>query len=129
MSKISQRVFLVPALLAVAGFTAVAERAMTTDRAPQPVTCEISATPTSIGTRIAGVVHGPAGRSGGYQLALEKSGANGNSNVSQGGDFTIPRSGEATVSESVLNLSGGDAYQVAMTLSNGTRCEQRLHER
>jgi hypothetical protein len=114
---------LVPALLTVAAFTAV------TDRAARPTACEIRMTPTPLGMQIDGVVHGRAGRSGSYQLELQKSGPRGNSDVSQGGDFTVGVNGEAVVSESDLNVSRGDVYRVAMTVSSGARCARRLPAR
>jgi hypothetical protein len=114
---------LVPALLTVAAFTAV------TDRAAQPTACEIRMTPTPLGMKIDGVVHGRSGRSGSYQLELQKSGPSGNSGVSQGGDFTVGVNGEAVVSESDLNVSRGDVYRIAMTVSSGARCERSLPAR
>lgn len=120
MSRTSMTVVLVPVLLAVAAFSAM------TDRAAQSTSCEIRVARTSFGMEIDGVVHGRQGRSGSYQLELQKSGASGNSDVAQGGDFTIPPSGEAVVSESELNVSHGDTYRAAMTLSSGARCGQHL---
>jgi hypothetical protein len=111
---------LVPALLTVAAFTAES------DHAAQPTACEIRMTPTPLGMKIAGVVHGRAGRSGNYQFELQKSGPSGNSDVSQGGDFTVGVNGQAIVSESDLNVSRGDVYRVAMTVSSGARCERSL---
>ena len=119
MSKTTQVMLFVPTLLVVAAFTAI------TDRAPgASATCEIRMTPTPVGMKIDGVVHGRVGQSDTYQLELLSSGANGNSEVSQGGDFVIPASGEAVVSESELGFSRGDAYRVSMSLSSGARCEQ-----
>src|SRR5262244_3057659 len=101
MTKTSMTMLLIPALLCVAAFTAV------TDRAARPTTCEIRVSRTSLGMKIDGVVRGRAGRSGSYQLALEKSGRGGNSDVSQGGDFTVSANGEAVVSETELNVTHG----------------------
>jgi PPE-repeat protein len=123
MSKTSMVALLAPALLAVAAFTAA------TDRATQPSACEIRMTATPLGVKIDGVVHGRTGRSGSYQLELQKSGPSGHSDVSQGGDFTVGANGEAVVSESELNVSRGDVYRVAMTVSSGARCERSLPAR
>lgn len=120
MSRTSGVMLLMPALLAVAAFTAI------TERTAQPVACEIRANRTPVGMEIDGVVRGHPGQSGSYQFELEKTGASGNSDVSQGGDFTIPSTGTTTVSASELNLSRGDVYRVAMTLSTGARCNERL---
>jgi hypothetical protein len=123
MSKTSMTMLLVPALLSVAAFTAM------TDSAARPMACEIRVTPTPIGMRIDGVVHGRSGRSGSYQLELQKFGSSGNSDVSQGGDFTLGANGAAIVSESELNVSRGDVYRAAMTVSTGARCERNLPAR
>jgi hypothetical protein len=120
MTKTSMTMLLVPALLSVAAFTAA------TDSAVRSTACEIRMTPTQIGMKIDGVVHGRSGRSGSYQLELQKSGASGDSDVSQGGDFRLGANGEAIVSESELNISRGDAYRIAMTVSTGARCERSL---
>lgn len=96
--------------------------------APPGARCEVRLTQIPEGLRIAGVVHGRPGVSGVYRLQLTKSGAGGDSQVSQGGAYTISASSETTVSESDFNLAPGDVYRVSMTATGATgamHCDRR----
>ena len=109
------------ALIAAAAFSAPPAASM----APR---CEVRITTIPEGLRIDGVVHGRPGKSGFYQLLLEKSGHSGSSQVSQGGAFTIPAGAEAVVSESEFNIARGDAYRITMAVTGSagtTHCDQR----
>ena len=100
--------------------------------APTPQTsatfCEVRLTRIPEGLRIAGVVRGRTGASGSYELRQAKSGASGDSQVSQGGTYTISAGSETTVSESDFNLVPGDVYRVSMTVtgtSGAAHCDRR----
>ena len=124
MSKTWLALSLAPlALAAVAAFGS----------APTPQTtsvsrCEIRLTKIPEGFRIAGIVYGRPGASGSYQLQMAKSGEGGDSQVSQGGAYTISAGSETTVSESDFNLVPGDVYRVSMTAAGATgamHCDRR----
>ena len=89
--------------------------------------CEIRTTETPAGLRVESVVRGEPGTSGSYEFVLSRSGSGGLSDVNQGGEYTIPESGEMTVSVSEFNHRRRDDFDAALTVSgpNGsTSCEE-----
>jgi curli production assembly/transport CsgH protein len=111
MSKTWLALSLAPlALAAVAAFGSAP-----TPHATSGARCEVRMTKIPEGLEIAGVMHGRPGATGSYQLRLAKSGAGGDSQVSQGGTYTISADSQTTVSESDFNPAPGDVYRVSMT--------------
>jgi len=111
MSKTWLALSLAPLALAAAAAFGSAP----TPQATSQTRCEVRLTKIPEGLEIAGVVHGRPGASGSYQLRLAKSGAGGDSQVSQGGTYTISAGSETTVSQSDFNPAPGDVYRVSMT--------------
>jgi len=94
--------------------------------AAPPMQCEIRAIAVPGGIRLESVAFGSPGLSGSYQLSLERSGASGSSNMSQGGDFEVGDDGEVVISVTEFNLGPHDKYNVALTIessSGATYCE------
>lgn len=106
---------------------AVASGASISSPSEQPK-CEIRTQPVQGGLQFEGAVRGAQGQSGRYAVAIERSGPGGTSELSQDGDFAIPRSGSVAVSSTELSVSAADAYRVRMTVwsdTGQTSCEAR----
>lgn len=106
---------------------AVASSASTSSFSAQPK-CEIRTRAVQGGLQFEGAVRGAQGQTGRYAVAIERSGPGGTSELSQDGDFAIPRSGSIAVSSTELSVSAADAYRVRMTVWSDTgqaSCEAR----
>lgn len=93
-----------------------------------PLSCEIQATPNGGMVALEAIVHAKAGSSGSYQFRVASSGSGGNSNVSQGGDFTADAKGAATVGQVMLSNQGA-TYDATLTVTadgTTTTCSQRV---
>ncbi len=88
-------------------------------RNPLSQRCEIRVSRSGSIVRMDGVVSGPAGSKGQYRFILAKSGPNGDSQIGQGGEYAIGRSGAAVVSSNELNVDNGDNYRAVMLIANG----------
>ncbi|MDE2134857.1 MAG: hypothetical protein KGM97_06410 [Alphaproteobacteria bacterium] len=96
-------------------------------RNPLSQRCEIRVSRSGSIVRMDGVVSGPAGSKGQYRFILAKSGPNGDSQIGQGGEYAIGRSGAAVVSSNELNIDSRDRYRAMMLISHetgDTNCSQ-----
>jgi hypothetical protein len=76
---------------------------------------------------IEGAVLSPVAIDGSYQFAIQSSGGGGNSNISQGGQFTAPANQQTTLGKVMINA--GSNYNVDFTVTaNGKKleCDQEV---
>jgi hypothetical protein len=76
---------------------------------------------------IQGAVLSPVALNGSYQFSVQSSGGGGNSNISQGGDFTAAANQQTQLGQVMINA--GSNYKVVLDVTaNGQKldCEQDL---
>ncbi len=113
------------ALAALAALTACSATASTasgqalapTEFAQDDAACEVRLTRTRHGLRIEALAHAPYAMAGEYDLVVSKSGPNGSSDVSQGGEFEAEAGEDITLSATEFNVERGDQYRARLILS------------
>ena len=76
---------------------------------------------------IEGSVLSPVALDGSYQFSVQSSGSGGNSNISQGGQFSAPANQQTTIGQVMINA--GSDYDVTLDVTaNGKKldCDQEL---
>jgi hypothetical protein len=81
--------------------------------------CEIGATVTGSMIALTGQAAAAPDVSGTYRLTVKGSGANGSTNISQGGRFTTSADGTATLGKMMLTNSGA-VYEADLTIAIGS---------
>jgi len=88
--------------------------------------CEIYQAQSGNGVVLEGVVFASGAVEGTYQFSVVKSGGGGNSNINQGGAFSLGSGGKTTVG--TVSLGGGGSYTASLRVSAGghtTACRER----
>lgn len=113
------------ALAALAALTACSATASTASSqafaandSVSEASCEVRLTPTRHGLRIEALAHAPYALAGEYDLVVSKSGPNGSSDVSQGGEFEAEAGEDVTLSATEFNVERGDRYRARLILSD-----------
>lgn len=83
---------------------------------PGNASCVLQAKLSNGMLTLKGVVYGRPATEGSYTLTLTKSGRAGNSNISQGGEFAVPASGEIALDETQMNIQSGDVTHAKMAV-------------
>lgn len=89
-----------------------------------PLVCEIRKAAAGEAVQLTGVVSSSVALSGNVRFLLTKSGASGNSNVSQGNSFDLAAGAEVHVSHVTINLQHKDhaVVEFVVTSKDGVTC-------
>jgi len=121
---------IVPLLLGLgaAGIAAGATQAGSATSSGQPVRCEIRAATTNGMIALQGVVHADVTTSGSYKFRVASAGGSGNSNIQQGGGFSVGPDMPAMLGKVMLG-NNGSVYEARLKVtSNGKtyECAERV---
>ena len=124
------RRMLIPAatLLLGAGAAATSVGAGQAGSSGGPVHCEIQATTSGGMVTLQGVVRADKAVSGSYTFRVESAGGSGNSDISQGGDFSARAGDPATLGQVMLG-GNGSIYDARLEVTAGGRtyrCDERV---
>lgn len=112
--------------LGLAALFLVSASEMSAAMAEDDLTCSIDLTLREGQAAIRGVAISKDGGRGTYRLLVRKSGSNGTSDVSQGGQLVLEPNARSDFGMINLSLEGGAHYEAVLTLEvNGNRRECR----
>ncbi len=81
-----------------------------------PVSCEIEAAKSGGMLALSGVVHSASAASGSYQLKVVSAGGGNNTNINQGGGFSVTSGGSARLGQVTLGDSGA-VYEASLKVT------------
>ena len=85
----------------------------------QKFTCYIEVSRTSRGVRVTPVVHANRSLSGNFTLVVTKDGADGSSDISQGGEFDARRGERVELSSSEFSMERGAKFRAVLKVRAG----------
>ena len=96
--------------------------------APPSVWCDIRVTPTAQGVRFAPVARSDDAISGEFSFVLTRSDANGSSDITQGGAFSLARAERTTLGSADLSMGRGARYRALLVMENraGVVCRREV---
>lgn len=86
------------------------------DIAPTDLRCEVRVSRGRGIVHVETIAYGEPGMTGSYDATLMRSGAGGQGDTRQGGEFTIEDSGETVLSETEFNSARGDVFDAELTV-------------
>lgn len=86
------------------------------DIAPADLRCEVRVSRGRGIVHVEAIAFGEPGMSGSYDATLMRSGAGGQGDTRQGGEFTIEATGETVLSETEFNSARGDVFDAELTV-------------
>ena len=132
MTDTQNRIFAVAAtLFAALGSISFAvggnETVSTSTISEGPLRCEIQTTPANGGIKLEGLAHADEPLSGSYRFHVVSTGRSGNSNIRQGGNFSVSPDRPATLGKMMLGTRGS-SYKVELEITaNGETAECIKH--
>lgn len=116
--------------LGLAGLAVIGAAGMAIGASATPVSdlaCGISTETKNGMMAIEGVVQSPEAFAGEYRFALKSSGAGGNTNIRQGGAFTVPANDLVTLGRVMVNAGSNLDIDFTVTMDGQTLdCSQQL---
>lgn len=85
----------------------------------QKFTCDIEVSRTARGIRVTPVVHANRSLSGNFTLVVTKDGADGSSDISQGGEFDARRGERVELSSSEFSMERGAKFRAVLKVRAG----------